>query len=117
MNTHALGCPRCGAPLTELRVGGTRTDICEQCGGLWLDRLELARFEDPDSMFGDALVSHLSQIRATLVDHATRLRCPRHPGAVMLRRAFSRTAPIQVDECPECGGLWLDAGELAQIRR
>jgi Zn-finger nucleic acid-binding protein len=50
MNTHALGCPRCGAPLTELRVGGTRTDICEQCGGLWLDRLELARFEDPDSM-------------------------------------------------------------------
>jgi len=117
MNTHALGCPRCGVPLTQLRVGGIGTDICEHCGGLWLDRLELARFEDPDSVFGDALVARLSEIRAALVDHAARLRCPRHPGAVMLRRAFSRTVPIQVDECPECGGLWLDAGELAQIRR
>ena len=25
MNIHPLGCPRCGAPLTELRVGGTAT--------------------------------------------------------------------------------------------
>jgi hypothetical protein len=117
MTTQTLGCPRCGAQLAQLRVGGTTTDICEQCGGLWLDRLELARFEDPDSVFGDALVARLTEIRAALVDHAARLRCPRHPGAVMLRRAFSRTVPIQVDECPECGGLWLDAGELAQIRR
>ena len=117
MTTDTLSCPRCSTPLTPLRVGGTSTDICEHCGGLWLDRLELSRFEDPDSVFGDALVAHLSRIPAALVDHAARLRCPRHPGAVMLRRAFSRKIPIQIDECPECGGLWLDAGELAQIRR
>jgi Zn-finger nucleic acid-binding protein len=117
MTAQSLGCPRCGAQLTQLRVGGTTTDICERCGGLWLDRLELSRFEDPDSVFGDALVARLTEIRATLVDHTARLRCPRHPGAVMLRRAFSRTIPIQIDECPQCGGLWLDAGELAQIRR
>ena len=117
MTTDTLSCPRCIAPLTQLRVGGISTDICENCGGLWLDRLELSRFEDPDSVFGDALVAHLGQIPAALVDHAARLRCPRHAGVVMLRRAFSRTIPIQIDECPECGGLWLDAGELAQIRR
>ena len=117
MTIDTLSCPRCGAPLTPLRVGGTSTDVCENCGGLWLDRLELARFEDPDSVFGDALVAHLGQIPAALIDHAARLRCPHHPGAVMLRRAFSRTILIQIDECPECGGLWLDAGELAQIRR
>jgi len=46
-----------------------------------------------------------------------RLRCPRHPETVMIRRAFSRTIPVQIDECPQCGGHWLDAGELAQIRR
>jgi Zn-finger nucleic acid-binding protein len=93
------------------------TDICTQCGGLWLDRLELARFEHPESAFGDALVAHLSQFPTPLLDHSQRLACPRHPGVVMLRRAFARETPVQVDECPQCGGLWLDADELAQIRR
>jgi uncharacterized protein len=117
MTTRLLGCPRCSSPLTRLRIGGVDTDLCESCGGVWLDRLELSRFKDPDSVFGDALVAQLSQIPAALIDRAARLRCPRHPGVVMLRRAFSRTIPLQIDECPECGGLWLDAGELAQIRR
>ena len=117
MTTHTLACPRCSTPLARLRVGGVDTDLCESCGGVWLDRLELSRFEDPDSALGDALVTHLSQFPVTLVDHSIRLRCPHHPDVTMLRRAFSRTIPIQIDECPECGGLWLDAGELMQIRR
>jgi uncharacterized protein len=117
MHEEALGCPRCSTPLTRLRIGGTDTDLCESCGGVWLDRTELSRFKDPDSALGDALVARLRQVPATLVDHQARLRCPRHSGVVMLRHAFSRTIPIQIDECPECGGFWLDAGELAQIRR
>jgi uncharacterized protein len=117
MTAQPLDCPRCSAPLTGLRIGGVDTDICRTCGGVWLDRLELSRFEDPDSVLGDALVAHLSRIPTALIDHAVRLRCPRHPGVVMLRRAYSRAIPIQIDECPECGGLWLDAGELSQIRR
>jgi Zn-finger nucleic acid-binding protein len=24
---------------------------------------------------------------------------------------------VQVDQCPNCGGYWLDAGELASIRQ
>jgi len=102
--------------LSALRIGGVDTDICAGCGGLWLDRLELARFEHPESAFGDALVAHLSQFPMTLMDHGQRLRCPRHPEAVMLRRAFSRDVPVEVDECPQCGGHWLDADELARIR-
>ena len=66
---------------------------------------------------GDALLAHLSQFPAPLLDHSQRLRCPRHPGVVMLRRAFSATIRVDIDECPECGGLWLDSAELAAIRR
>jgi hypothetical protein len=117
MNTPALSCPRCSTPLAQLRIGGISTDVCEHCAGVWLDRLELPRFEKADNAFGDALVTHLSQFPATLVDHSIRLRCPHHPSTRMLRRAFSRAVPVQIDECPECGGIWLDAGELAQLRR
>lgn len=117
MTSPALNCPRDALPLTRLRVGGVDTDVCENCGGLWLDRLELPRFERADSVFGDGLVAHLSQFPQTLHDHSRRLSCPRHPSIVMMRRAFSPTVPVQIDECPQCGGLWFDADELAAIRR
>ena len=117
MTTGPLRCPRSSSPLTRLRIGGVDTDVCEDCGGLWLDRLELARFEQADSLFGEALVAHLSQFAPTLVDHSFRLRCPHHQQTVMLRRKFSASVPVEIDECPQCGGIWLDSGELAQIRR
>ena len=117
MTTHDLRCPRSSALLVHLMIGGVEVDVCEECGGLWLDRLELARFEHPENVFGDALMAHLSQFPVAIVDRSIRLRCPRHPAVVMMRRAFSRSVPTEIDECPACGGLWLDADELARIRR
>jgi Zn-finger nucleic acid-binding protein len=117
MTRHDLKCPRDAKPLHRLRVGGVDTDVCEDCGGLWLDRLELSRFAHPHAAFGDALVAHLSQFPPTLLDHSLRLRCPHHPDVVMMRRPFSSTAPVDIDECPQCGGLWFDTDELAAIRR
>jgi len=35
-------CPRCAVRLSRLRIGGIDTDVCEQCGGVWLDTDELA---------------------------------------------------------------------------
>jgi len=117
MTDPQLRCPRSSFPLARLRIGGIDTDLCEDCGGLWLDRIELTRFENSSSVFGDALVAHLRQFPPTLVDHSIRLTCPRHPEVVMLRRRFSPVAPVEIDECPECGGIWLDTDELARIRR
>ena len=112
----ALACPRCAASLVRLRIGGVDTDVCEDCGGLWLDRNELARFDRRDVAFGDALVAHLRQFPTALLDHTVRLRCPHHPGVVMLRRPYSSRVAVEIDHCPECGGIWLDADELASIR-
>jgi Zn-finger nucleic acid-binding protein len=117
MASHRLLCPRSSTPLARLLIGGTSTDVCEDCGGLWLDRLELDRFKNADDVFGDALVAHVGQFTPPLIDHSIRLRCPHHVDVVMLRRKFSLAVPVEIDECPECGGIWLDSSELAQIRR
>jgi uncharacterized protein len=111
-----LKCPRCAAALVRLRIGGVDTDVCEHCGGLWLDRNELARFDRPEDIFGDALVAHLRQFPTVLLDASVRLRCPHHPEAVMLRRPYSPQVPVEIDHCPQCGGIWLDTDELAEIR-
>jgi len=52
-----LPCPRCSTALAATPIGGIAVDVCESCGGLWLDRLELARFEEPDSVLGEALLA------------------------------------------------------------
>lgn len=38
-----MQCPRCGIPLTEAQRAGIPIDTCTSCGGVWLDRGELAR--------------------------------------------------------------------------
>jgi Zn-finger nucleic acid-binding protein len=38
-----MRCPRCSAPLTQVRRAGIAIDICPGCRGVWLDRGELAR--------------------------------------------------------------------------
>ena len=112
-----LKCPRCAEALIPTRIGGVDTDVCERCGGLWLDRNELARFDPPDVAFGDALVAHLQQFPASLMDHSLRLRCPHHDDVVMARRPYSSRVRVELDQCPRCGGIWLDTDELALIRR
>ena len=34
----------------------------------------------------------------------------------MMRHFFSVKKEVTVDECPKCAGIWLDYGELGQIR-
>ena len=40
-------------------------------------------------------------------------RCPRDGAKLEERDHFH----IRVDECPECGGIWLDKGELQMIEQ
>lgn len=39
------------------------------------------------------------------------MRCPRCNSAL----AVTKFEDVSVDRCDNCGGLWLDAGELAQL--
>jgi Zn-finger nucleic acid-binding protein len=38
-----MQCPRCRGLLAEMRRAGILVDACPGCGGVWLDRGELAR--------------------------------------------------------------------------
>jgi Zn-finger nucleic acid-binding protein len=51
-----------------------------------------------------------------VVDHGRKRECPRCPGIKLQRHYYSAARRVQVDECPNCGGYWLDAGELALVR-
>ncbi len=113
-----LPCPGCGGVMRAVVMGtsDTEVDMCASCHGLWLDHGEI-----------DALVTRPLMTRANLSEIRRQVaalrrapqavvyrRCPRCD-TPMHRRNFGRVSGIVVDECT-VHGMYLDAGELEQIR-
>ena len=78
-----------------------------------LDRFELERFDDAVEFPGNQLAELMNRHSTGGLDFSQRLRCPKDPDVVMMRRFYSPKRQVEVDECPACGGIWMDAGELA----
>ena len=112
-----MKCPRTGSNLKPLSVGGIEVDVSELCGGVFFDNLELKQFEKHRSHVGDILVEHLEKFQHQKTPTKERVNCPRCPDVVMMRRFYDATARLEIDECPNCGGIWLDTGELDIIRK
>lgn len=109
-------CPACDNPLTEIEAGSVKVDICKGgCGGIWFDNFELKKFDEPHEAEGEALLN-IERNESIKVDHDKRRNCPRCTSVVMMRHFFSPLRAVEVDECPKCGGFWLDFGELSIIR-
>jgi uncharacterized protein len=110
-----MRCPACHAELTPTTLAGVTLDACQGgCGGIWLDRGERA-FEPPAPELARWL-DELAAARTVETDHTRRRCCPRCPDSVLMRHFTSPTQAVAIDECPTCAGIWLDSGELEQIR-
>ena len=112
-----MNCPACGRVLTPVGVSDVAIDVCQDgCAGMWFDQGELRFFDESSENAGQILVE-LAREPHVAVDATRRRRCPRCPDSVLMRHFFSARRAVTVDECPTCGGIWLDAGELERIRR
>ncbi len=108
-----LNCPACGAALVQMGAGDSMMEVCRHgCQGMWFNnyvlRPALARLspDDLDADDGDP---------PPHVDVSQKRGCPRCRGIFMLKRWYSPTCHIEIDECPSCGGIWLDRGEYRLI--
>lgn len=109
-------CPACDHALTAMRVGGLTVDVCQGgCGGIWFDAFELRQVDEPHEAAGEPLLG-VARDATIHVDPARKRDCPRCFRVKLKRRFFSPRRQVEVDECPGCGGIWLDAGELGKIR-
>jgi len=111
-----MNCPACENELQEISVGGVAVDVCRDgCGGIWFDNYELEKFDETHESAGEGLLD-IERDDSVIVDHTKRLNCPACDNVVMMRHFFSVKKEVEVDECPNCSGFWLDAGELGKIR-
>jgi uncharacterized protein len=111
-----MNCPACGTTMTEMTAGGATVQVCKGgCGGLWFDEWQLRKVDQPDEAAGEALL-HVERNPAVEVDPGQRRHCPRDRDVVLMRHFWSVERHVTVDECPKCAGIFLDPGELAEIR-
>jgi Zn-finger nucleic acid-binding protein len=107
-----MKCPACKGPLREKSAGGMILDTCYGgCGGIWFDQKELDRVEARAA----ATLHTIWQNPHSKVVLTEPRPCPRCPNEILTRRWFSALQQVEIDQCPKCGGIWLDAGEFSRI--
>lgn len=112
-----MTCPACGHELSTRDTGALTVDVCDGgCGGIWFDHNELQKVDEQSETAGEQLLD-VPRDPNVHVDPAERYDCPRcTDGVVLMRHFWSVKRAVTIDECPECGGIFLDAGELRSIR-
>ena len=109
-------CPACGNELTEMTVSDVTLDVCKGgCGGIWFDNFEIKKFDEPHEPAGQELLN-IEKNPDIKVDGSRRYKCPKCGDMLLMRHYFSVKKKVAIDECPNCAGIWLDDGELEQIR-
>ncbi len=119
-----LSCVKCGAELKLKQVGSVEIDWCLRCGGLWLDKSELQQLASMDEAALEELYEDLGEAAeatgqtspyrsaaAEEISDARRLDSPCPACAGKLTSGL--VGEITLEICSACGGVFLDAGELA----
>jgi len=108
-------CPVCGKEMLEEDFGGVKVDVCVRgCKGIWFDWFELSRLDEQDEGFGNALKEALEYPRVNDENRGP-INCPKC-GLPMHIHRYKTAQEVNVDECYSCGGIFLDSGELRDIR-
>jgi Zn-finger nucleic acid-binding protein len=107
-----MKCPACKNPLREKGAGGMTLDVCYGgCGGIWFDATELERV----SARAATTLHTIWNVPVSNVKLTDPRLCPRCPERVLERKWFSELKQVEIDQCSQCGGIWLDAGEFSRI--
>lgn len=104
-----IECPRCWVKMAKQevkRIGpNIIIDVCPKCNGIWLDKGELKKL-----LKDKKLSDYLTKDIGTKSD--SEIVCPKCGGLMDIEK----TGDIEVDVCLDCHGVWLDQGELEDLK-
>ncbi|MFH1062610.1 MAG: zf-TFIIB domain-containing protein [Candidatus Omnitrophota bacterium] len=108
-------CPVCKADMVLENFGELSVDVCKNgCKGMWFDWMELGKLDEQNEGLGNALQEALSFERVNEADRG-KINCPKCKLPMHIH-VYASAKEINVDECYQCGGFFLDSGELKAIR-
>lgn len=111
-----INCPACGLVMKKIFIpgAGISVDVCKDgCGGIYFDNQEMQHFHK-DSPNIEEINKVLEGKRFLKVDQNQVRICPAC-GTKMVKNDLGGIG-IQIDNCYNCGGIFLDYGEIDLIR-
>ena len=105
-------CPVCGIALSEQSLHGETVDRCERCDGIFFDSGELESLLQLVKLYQEVDMSEPDLEASTEIERDRILICPADQAQLEKRDI----AGLIVDVCAQCGGIWLDGGELAALK-
>ncbi len=110
-------CPDCNAAMNQKSFFGELLDTCAHCAGIFFDEGEICRIKEKGGVRAFDELDTMVQPEAGYVpptEHPIR-QCPACK-VTMRRFRYMYTSPVFLDCCDGCGGVWVENGELLQMR-
>ena len=105
-----MKCPKCSSLVIDHILEGKLYHKCGSCDGIWFDKGELAQIMQEKDWF--RIDSKHKDAKANI--EGSRFKCPRD-GAPMNTVEYGHETGVKLQVCSDCGGIWLDAGEIRAI--
>ena len=109
-----MNCPKCDSAMEAIEFG---TDIsvnrCLGCMGIYCDRSTLQRMRD--EWLADTVLDTGSPAVGARNNEIKDIQCPACH-TIMERIEDTEQSHIVLDACPSCEGVFLDAGELTDMK-
>lgn len=108
-------CPDCNVSLASRDFYGINVDTCPKCAGIFFDDGEVAEVKALGLSAMDELEA---AVLPTVTIDATedRLRRCSACGTLMDKFRYMYNSNVVLDECGQCGGIWVQDGELSRMR-
>jgi len=107
-----MNCPKCHARMAAVSLYGIEIDRCSGCKGLWFDNDELdalGAIDDSEMLdLGLAAVGHQFNAQHNI-------DCPRCEEVALMTTRING-GNLTVEQCPQCQGRFLDAGEFTAYK-
>jgi len=119
-----MDCPKCAGKLQKEAMEGIEVDSCFVCEGIWFDAGELEEVIKKDSKnfeFIDVGKEDYDGKEAASLKKeldAQKGKCPRcADGTLLVKKQYKGKHKINIDICPKGHGVWLDGGEIEELRK
>lgn len=105
-------CYECNVQALEIDFHGEKVDQCPNCKGLFFDKGELSRIVHLAEVFYNVNIDEEDIDSVPTVEHQRIIHCP----ADKSEMNPMDIAGLTIDVCPDCGGIWLDDGEISALK-
>ena len=116
-NLELIECPACGKKMHKIYMpsAGVNLDVCvDGCGGIYFDNREFNKFDEQHEDIEPLVKAFEGKNYQETNSDSVRI-CPAC-GMKMVKNFASAKQEVQVDDCYNCGGKFLDHSELDKIR-